>query len=353
MKEILLKIVKSWNIREKPEYRSFRCALCQKYIKKAFYYWLNSKEYFTPVHFCKFCQKLIKKEAIKIKKKNFLRKKEYFLNENFFSFNLEKILKKLNGKKQSFYQNFSCDFCQKKLFKAYHCWIVKKNKLIELHFCKKCYLKMKKKIIVLWDFDGTLVETMKDHVKLATQVISKHFKLSKKKAKEKYLETSGLPFAKQLEIIFPQENFKKLRQKCAKEYQKRKIKEVYGKIKSRRYSKEILEETKKETIKQFILSGTEEKIVKNWLKKEKIKGIEVLGKEKGTKKDHFQFLFRKFNRANHFFILVSDSPKDMELPADLKVVILTPLFKRKDFEKKGENKVIKNLKEVLKILNLC
>ncbi|MDI6591790.1 MAG: hypothetical protein QME61_02560 [Patescibacteria group bacterium] len=66
--ETLLKIVKTWNINEKPEYRGFRCANCQKYIHKAYYYWLNAAGYKTLVHFCKNCQKKFESKEIQITK---------------------------------------------------------------------------------------------------------------------------------------------------------------------------------------------------------------------------------------------------------------------------------------------
>jgi len=53
--KILLRIVKTWDIQEKPEYREFRCANCQRYIFKAWHYYLDEGGYKTPVHFCKKC----------------------------------------------------------------------------------------------------------------------------------------------------------------------------------------------------------------------------------------------------------------------------------------------------------
>lgn len=41
--ELLLKIVKTWSLNQNPEYRGFRCANCQEYIKKAWYHRLKKK----------------------------------------------------------------------------------------------------------------------------------------------------------------------------------------------------------------------------------------------------------------------------------------------------------------------
>lgn len=65
---ILLEIVKTWNLNEKPEYRGFRCANCQKYMDKAWHHWLASGNYITPVHFCNKCEKDFLSSNIKITK---------------------------------------------------------------------------------------------------------------------------------------------------------------------------------------------------------------------------------------------------------------------------------------------
>lgn len=88
----------------------------------------------------------------------------------------------------------------------------------------------KDNFLILFDFDGTLVDTMPAHSKLAAEVINKYFGINKKLAYKKYIETSGLPFEKQLEIIFPSKKHKQKREKCAKEYVNRKVVDVYQKV---------------------------------------------------------------------------------------------------------------------------
>ena len=51
----ILKIVKTWKIKKIPEYRGFRCAKCQKPIRKAWRVWLNKGRYKLEVHLCKKC----------------------------------------------------------------------------------------------------------------------------------------------------------------------------------------------------------------------------------------------------------------------------------------------------------
>lgn len=57
--------------------------------------------------------------------------------------------------------------------------------------------------VVMFDLDGTLVDTMGNFADLAAEVMAARHGLDWTHARARYLETSGLPFVKQLEIIAP------------------------------------------------------------------------------------------------------------------------------------------------------
>jgi HAD superfamily hydrolase (TIGR01549 family) len=126
-------MVKTWDINPNPEYRGFRCAKCQKYIKKAWHCYLKAGGYRTPVHFCNACQKK---------------------------------LVKTTSKEQSVYKTFTCDKCGGKMHRAYHIWLTEKGILKEIHLCKECanrFFLENKFCGVIYDLDGTLVSTQKLH----------------------------------------------------------------------------------------------------------------------------------------------------------------------------------------------
>ena len=56
---------------------------------------------------------------------------------------------------------------------------------------------------VIFDFDGTLADTMPFLTDLAVQLMAAHYHLAPQEARTRYLETTGLDFASQLEEIFP------------------------------------------------------------------------------------------------------------------------------------------------------
>jgi phosphoglycolate phosphatase len=56
---------------------------------------------------------------------------------------------------------------------------------------------------VLLDLDGTLVDTMPTLTAIALDVLERHHRLARTDGRPLYLRTSGVPFARQLEAIFP------------------------------------------------------------------------------------------------------------------------------------------------------
>ncbi len=57
--------------------------------------------------------------------------------------------------------------------------------------------------LVIFDLDGTLIDTMGDYTNKASALIAEHFQLDSCLARNLYIETSGLPFRRQLEQLFP------------------------------------------------------------------------------------------------------------------------------------------------------
>ena len=51
----ILRIVRLWRIKRTPEYRGFRCAKCQRVMRKAWHVWLRDGGFKVEVHFCKRC----------------------------------------------------------------------------------------------------------------------------------------------------------------------------------------------------------------------------------------------------------------------------------------------------------
>ncbi len=142
--QTLLKIVQSWQINERPEYRGFRCAYCQRYILKAWHHWLTEGEYITPVHFCNTCEIHLKSsngEVDKVKKE--IDRTRFRLEyPKGIEKELTEIVTTWNTDPKPVYKVFTCDCCQEKLHNAYHVWLTIHRTLVEVHLCKICGSKL-------------------------------------------------------------------------------------------------------------------------------------------------------------------------------------------------------------------
>ena len=164
--KFLLKIVQTWDLNPNPEYRGFRCANCQKYMRKAWYHWLTEGGYKTPVHFCNDCEEKFKSNKIKINKSKIVINRSRFKLYGEKKAELMKLSEKWNTKVGPIYKMFTCDSCRRDMYRAYHVWLAEKGNLIEIHLCKKCGEKIGfSKIIkgIIYDLDGTLISTLKLH----------------------------------------------------------------------------------------------------------------------------------------------------------------------------------------------
>jgi phosphoglycolate phosphatase-like HAD superfamily hydrolase len=181
-------------------------------------------------------------------------------------------------------------------------------------------------IIVLWDWDGTLVNTMPVHADLAAECIREVFGVDYSYARKKYLETTGIPFDSQLEKIFPRGDQSAI-DYCAKIYHVRKIIRVYENPEDFPETLETLNELHNLGYRQFISSSTEEEIIKSWAEKRKIECLfeGILGRESGNKKNHIA-------KVKGTVVFVSDSVGDMSLPA-ICLGVCVPTDKEEEFKR--------------------
>jgi phosphoglycolate phosphatase-like HAD superfamily hydrolase len=206
---------------------------------------------------------------------------------------------------------------------------------------KDCIVTQKKvfrvrpttKVVAMWDWDGTFADTMPAHADLAAMCINAHFGMNLPEAREKYLSTTGVPFDRQLEKIFPKSTSSQ-REACAKEYHERKMTYVYGNPKDFPQVAKVIKRLRNHpNIIQVISSSTEESIINEWVKKTGNDMYMVLGRESGSKKDHISIIKKEF--PNAIIVFVSDSYGDMSLPVDMTFGVDVPTDKNALFLDNG------------------
>ena len=193
---------------------------------------------------------------------------------------------------------------------------------------------------VIFDFDGTLADTMTFLTELAVGLISKNYNMPEDEAKSKYLATTGIDFAGQLDIIFPSHP---KNTEVADTFEKRKREEVYD---YPVFPEVIptLDFLREKGVKTFICSSTKQEIISRYCRLNNIDGLmdDNFGfKPDFRKGDQIDFVMKSngLNPANVLF--VGDSLRDADFAGDKNVGFmgLTRIFYETQFREKGAQSV--------------
>ena len=196
---------------------------------------------------------------------------------------------------------------------------------------------IKRKIkAAIFDFDGTVADTMPFLTDLATGLLVENYDISEDEAKRKYLETTGLDFASQMELMFP--NHPKNRETVsAFESRKRE-----GVLNHPVFAEVIpvFNYFKKKKIYRFICSSTKQEIITEYCA---LHGIEALvdgcfgHKPDFGKGKQIDYILEHYNLRPDEVLLVGDSLKDSDFAGNRNIgfVGITRLFEETEFRRKA------------------
>lgn len=207
-----------------------------------------------------------------------------------------------------------------------------------------------KKKVVVFDFDGTIVDSMGAFAEIAGQVMPRHFPVDIDAAKRLYLETSGVPFFEQLEIIFPGNPANTI---ASKEFEETKLKgyfrePLFGD------AEETIRHLKKNGLKVIVSSNNFQHLVDRYVGETGIKFDMVLGFKDGFSKgeDHFAHIEKCLGVKREEMVFVGDSLKDGERAHSSGIGFIGKegIFSKMDFKNKFPGvKVISGLSDLKKI----
>lgn len=190
---------------------------------------------------------------------------------------------------------------------------------------------MKKKALI-FDFDGTVVDSMTRLTDVAATVMSRYFSLPIAEAKRLYQLTSGLPFNEQLSTLYPGNP------------DNEKAADTFESTKRIHYFEEPLFEDALETLihlkeKGYFLavsSSNDQHLVEAFVKQKNLPFDVALGWTSATfgkGKPHFQYLQKQNAFADSDMVFIGDSLKDAERALDCGIDFIgkTGMFDQKEF----------------------
>lgn len=207
--------------------------------------------------------------------------------------------------------------------------------------------------VVIFDFDGTVADTMPFLVDLAARLLRERYGLSDAAARKAYIDTTGLPFCRQIEIIFPANPLNKATVE-AFEAEKR------NHLADFRFFTEapsVIAELRKRGIRVCLSSGNVDGIIEPVLARRGLAVDLVMGWrpdfEKGP--DHFRYAAGTLGVPLDEILFVGDSLKDglAARAGGVRFVARAGLVDRAELERAlPGTPVIDSLTEVLPLLGI-
>jgi phosphoglycolate phosphatase len=187
--------------------------------------------------------------------------------------------------------------------------------------------------VVMFDLDGTLVDTMPAFADLAAEVLRSHQAVDRAWARRRYIETSGIPFCKQLEVIAPGHA---ANQAASDEFERRKL-ALCEATPMDAVTVTALEALRGLGLKLVVSSNTGQSVVDDFAVREAFRfdlalGFDpAVGLAKG--RPHLERALATFGVARDQLLFVGDSLKDADLAAECGVAFIGRLgtFREDDF----------------------
>ena len=201
---------------------------------------------------------------------------------------------------------------------------------------------------VIFDFDGTLADSMPFLEKIGVEMMMKYFGVEKEDATHRYRSTTGLPYEQQVKMNFPDHS------ECDSAI------EEFEKLKKDRIFDQQLFADTEETVRElnrmgfdvFVSSSTSQSTIEEYFRRTGLLDLfrGILGYRPGFEKgaDHFNHIKSEYTVQFDDMLFVGDSLKDYERAQGFCSFIgIVGMFSSEDFESKGHSGLlVQNLSEI-------
>lgn len=203
---------------------------------------------------------------------------------------------------------------------------------------------------IVFDFDGTIVDSMEAFADIAAKVMPKRHCVDEDTARKLYMETSGIPFFQQLEQIFPNDDANR---ETAEEFERIKLESYFDKP-AFEDAPDVVRHLRSLGIKAVVSSNNFQELVDRLTDKLGIEFDMVLGYKPGFAKgsDHFSHIEKELGVKRDDMIFVGDSIKDGERAKGFGIEFIAKegIFPGEEFKNKFPGaRVISNLTELKEI----
>jgi phosphoglycolate phosphatase-like HAD superfamily hydrolase len=186
---------------------------------------------------------------------------------------------------------------------------------------------------IIFDFDGTLADSMPFLANIGIQIMMKHYDVNRNDASNRYKSTTGLPYEHQINLNFPgyEQN-----ERAIEEFEQLKIEKIF----EQQLFPDVVEtltQLNQMDISVFVSSSTYQPIIAEYFAKRGLSTcfVEVVGYRPGFEKGkhHFEHIEAEHGIRLGDTLFVGDSLKDYERSKDYcEFVGLEGMFKEKDFQ---------------------
>jgi phosphoglycolate phosphatase-like HAD superfamily hydrolase len=206
---------------------------------------------------------------------------------------------------------------------------------------------------VIFDFDGTLADSMPFLQNIGVEIMMKHFGVSKDDATERYVTTTGLPYEHQIKMNFPEDP---RNEAAIEEFEQLKIERIFEQ-ELFPDAEDTVRELQKRGFEMFVSSSTFQTTIEEYFRRKGFLDLfmAIVGYRPGFEKgaDHFNHINSTYKIHFDDMVFVGDSLKDYERSQGFCDFIgVIGLFSYQDFKKAGhEGYIISRLPEILEFID--